>query len=183
MKKNSTKKFFATLLSAAMILTSTGVSMIDGAKADAAGKAVLKQAKKTVSIRQGKKTTLKIKKKNIKKVRKIIWTSKNKKIATVSKKGVVKAIKAGKTTITAKVNYKAKGAKRFTNKKLKFTVKVTAKKAAATKEPAVSKTPAATASPAPAATAVPSHRHSQLQRMALPCMIPVRWMQILQQQS
>ena len=66
MKKNSTKKFFATLLSAAMILTSTGVSMIDGAKADAAGKAVLKQAKKTVSIRQGKKTTLKIKKKNIK---------------------------------------------------------------------------------------------------------------------
>ena len=136
MKKNSTKKFFATLLSAAMILTSTGVSMIDGAKADAAGKAVLKQAKKTVSIRQGKKTTLKIKKKNIKKVRKIIWTSKNKKIATVSKKGVVKAVKAGKTTITAKVNYKAKGAKKFTNKKLKFTVKVTAKKAAATKEPA-----------------------------------------------
>ena len=161
MKKNSTKKFFATLLSAAMILTSTGVSMIDGAKADAAGKAVLKQAKKTVSIRQGKKTTLKIKKKNIKKVRKIIWTSKNKKIATVSKKGVVKAIKAGKTTITAKVNYKAKGAKRFTNKKLKFTVKVTAKKAAATKEPAVSKTPAATASPAPAATAVPSQTPAQ----------------------
>ena len=54
MRKNSTKKFFAALLSAAMILTSTGVSMIDGAKADAAGKAVLKQAKKTVSIRQGK---------------------------------------------------------------------------------------------------------------------------------
>lgn len=161
MKKNSTKKFFATLLSAAMILTSTGVSMIDGAKADAAGKAVLKQAKKTVSIRQGKKTTLKIKKKNIKKVRKIIWTSKNKKIATVSKKGVVKAVKAGKTTITAKVNYKAKGAKKFTNKKLKFTVKVTAKKAAATKEPAVSKIPAATASPAPAATAVPSQTPAQ----------------------
>lgn len=161
MRKNSTKKFFAALLSAAMILTSTGVSMIDGAKADAAGKAVLKQAKKTVSIRQGKKTTLKIKKKNIKKVRKIIWTSKNKKIATVSKKGVVKAIKAGKTTITAKVNYKAKGAKKFTNKKLKFTVKVTAKKAVATKEPAVSKTPAATASPAPAATAVPSQTPAQ----------------------
>ena len=151
MRKNSTKKFFAALLSAAMILTSTGVSMIDGAKADAAGKAVLKQAKKTVSIRQGKKTTLKITKKNIKKVKKIIWTSKNKKIATVSKKGVVKAVKAGKTTITAKVNYKAKGAKKFANKKLKFTVKVTAKKPAATKEPAVRKTPAATASPAPAA--------------------------------
>lgn len=161
MRKNSTKKFFAALLSAAMILTSTGVSMIDGAKADAAGKAVLKQAKKTVSIRQGKKTTLKIKKKNIKKVKKIIWTSKNKKIATVSKKGVVKAVKAGKTTITAKVNYKAKGAKKFANKKLKFTVKVTAKKAAATKEPAVSKTPAATASPAPAATAAPSQTPAQ----------------------
>lgn len=82
-------------------------------------------------------------------------------IATVSKKGVVKAVKAGKTTITAKVNYKAKGAKKFANKKLKFTVKVTAKKAAATKEPAVSKTPAATASPAPAATAAPSQTPAQ----------------------
>lgn len=46
MRKNSTKKFFAALLSAAMILTSTGVSMIDGAKAEAAGKAVLKQHRK-----------------------------------------------------------------------------------------------------------------------------------------
>lgn len=123
MRKNSAKKFFAALLSAAMILTSTGVSMIDGAKADAAGKAVLKQAKKTVSIRQGKKTTLKITKKNIKKVKKIIWTSKNKKIATVRQKGVVKRIKAGKTTITAKVNYKAKGCKEVCKQEVKIYCK------------------------------------------------------------
>ena len=155
-EKNSTKKFFATLLSAAMILTSTGVSMIDGAKADAAGKAVLKQAKKTVSIRR-KKTTLKIKKKNIKKVRKIIWTSKNKKDCNRQQKRCSQSNQSRKDYNYGKSKLqKQKVQRSLQTKEVKIYCKSYSKEAAATKRTAVSKTPAATANPAPAATAVPS---------------------------
>ena len=61
----------------------------------------------------GGKRTLKATTKNVKTV---VWKSSNKKIATVSKKGVVTAKKAGKVTITAT----AKG-----NKKVKASCKLT----------------------------------------------------------
>ncbi len=50
------------------------------------------------------------------------WKTSNKKVATVSKKGVVKAVKAGKATISAKVKVGKK------NKTLKCSVKVNKKK-------------------------------------------------------
>lgn len=62
-------------------------------------------AKKAVKLNKSKLTlqtgkTSKLKLKNTKK--KVKWSSKNKKVATVSRKGVVKAVSVGKTTITAK---------------------------------------------------------------------------------
>ena len=80
------------MLSAAMILT--GITVPDNA--GAAKKMSLN--KKKVTIRVGKSVRLKLK--NAKK--KVKWKSANKKIATVSAKGVVRGKKAGKTKITAK---------------------------------------------------------------------------------
>lgn len=57
-----------------------------------------KVAKKSVSIQVGAKKTLKVKGKN----KKYKWSSANKKVASVSKKGIVRAKKEGKTVVTAK---------------------------------------------------------------------------------
>lgn len=61
-------------------------------------KKVVKLNKSKLTLQTGKTSKLKLK--NTKK--KVKWSSKNKKVATVSSKGVVKAISVGKTTITAK---------------------------------------------------------------------------------
>lgn len=74
-------------------------------------------SKKTVSIKTGKKKTLKIK--NLPKGSKVTWKSSKKKVATVSKKGRITPKKAGKTTITAKV----KAGSRSYTLKCKVTVK------------------------------------------------------------
>lgn len=61
-------------------------------------KKVVKLNKSKLTLQTGKTSKLKLK--NTKK--KVKWSSKNKKVATVSSKGVVKAVSVGKTTITAK---------------------------------------------------------------------------------
>lgn len=61
-------------------------------------KKVVKLNKSKLTLQTGKTSKLKLK--NTKK--KVKWSSKNKKVATVSRKGVVKAVSVGKTTITAK---------------------------------------------------------------------------------
>lgn len=61
-------------------------------------KKVVKLNKSKLTLQTGKISKLKLK--NTKK--KVKWSSKNKKVATVSRKGVVKAVSVGKTTITAK---------------------------------------------------------------------------------
>lgn len=80
------------------------------------------QAKKSKIRLNYQKYTMKIGKKLKLKVRgtkkKVTWSSNRKKIATVSKKGVVKAVKAGTATITAKV----------AKKKYKCKITVSAKK-------------------------------------------------------
>lgn len=65
-------------------------------------KKVVKLNKSKLTLQTGK--TLKLKLKNTKK--KVKWSSKNKKVVTVSRKGVVKAVSVGKTTITAKSDKK-----------------------------------------------------------------------------
>ena len=71
-----------------------------GGEAEAKKKIILNKKKAVIYV--GGQLRLKVKgtKKKVK------WSSKEKKIATVSKKGVVKGKRAGKTKITAKVNGK-----------------------------------------------------------------------------
>lgn len=94
----------------------------------------IKLSKKSVTLKivQGNKkttygkATIKIKKSNNIRIKKITYKSNNKKIATVSKKGVVIAKKKGSTTITVSVNYKKKVKKKWKTytKKLTYKVKV-----------------------------------------------------------
>ena len=69
---------------------------------------------KTITLKKGTKTTLKPVLNPLTSQQKIKYTSSKKKVATVSSKGVIKAKKAGKTTITVKSG----------SKKYKITVKV-----------------------------------------------------------
>ena len=101
---NKTKKLLAIIF--VVVLS---ISLIPTTNVSAAKKVKLNKTKATIYV--GKTVTLKLKN-NKKKVK---WTTSNKKIATVSKKGKVKGKKAGKVTITAKV-----GKKKY---KCKITVK------------------------------------------------------------
>lgn len=94
------RKVTALLLMAVMV---AGMLALSGSDVQAAKKKV-QLNKKTVTLEVGKKVTLKLK--NAPKKKKITWSSNKKKIATVSKKGVVTAKKAGKANIIAKVNGK-----------------------------------------------------------------------------
>lgn len=102
---NKTKKILAMIF--VVVLS---ISMISTTNVSAAKKVKLNKTKATIYV--GKTVTLKLKN-NKKKVK---WTTSNKKIATVNKKGKVKGKKAGKVTITAKVGKK------------KYKCKVTVKK-------------------------------------------------------
>ena len=90
------KKILAVVL--ALVLS---ISLLPATGVSAASKKVkLNKTKATIYV--GKTVTLKVK--NTKK--KVKWSTSNKKVATVTKKGKVKGKKAGKATITAKVGKK-----------------------------------------------------------------------------
>ena len=131
-----------TLLSL-MIALSVIISSLSfpGSTAFAARKKI-KLNKSTLSLYVKKTYTLKLSGVSAKKKSKIKWSSSNKKIATVNKKGKITAKKNGKCNIYAKY-----GKKKY---KCKLTVKKK-KSVKATKKPSVKKTPAptskATASP------------------------------------
>lgn len=133
MNKTRIKKSIAILTSAAILLTGISVS---------AATKNIKFVKSKQTVYVGKKLTLKISvpKKYKKQTSKIKWSSSNKKVAVVNKKGVVTAKKTGKTVIKAK----------FYGTTAKCTV--TVKKKATTVKPTVK--PDTTATPAP--TAVPA---------------------------
>lgn len=120
------------------------VASVPGADAQAAKKAKLSTKKLTIKV--GKKKTIKIKNK----VKKAKYTFKVKKasIAKVSKKGVVTAKKAGTTTITVK----EKSGKK--TRKL-GTVKITVKKNTTSKKTTPTTAPA-TVAPTASATAAPT---------------------------
>ena len=104
-----------SLLSAIALM---GVSVLapgNGQTAEAAKKAKLKTKK--ISVKKKKKKTIVIKNK-VKKA-KYTFKSKKKKIASVTKKGVVKGVKAGKATI---VVTEKKGKKKRTVGNVKVTV-------------------------------------------------------------
>lgn len=93
-------------------------------KTDAAAKKVTGLKTKKITVTVGKKATIKLKNK-IKK-HKYTYKTNKKKIATVSKKGVVKGIKKGTAKITVKETYQVKKKKK-TRKVGVVTVKVKAK--------------------------------------------------------
>ena len=117
MTKRMRKRAISLVLALAMVCGSV-VAPENANTSKAAKKASLKTKKLTVTV--GKKKTIQIKNK-VKKA-KYTFKSKKKKIATVSTKGVVKGVKAGKTTIT--VTETKKGKKKG---KTVGTVKVTVK--------------------------------------------------------
>ena len=88
------KKIIASLIALTLAFSSVNISYVDASK--------VRLSKTITFVRIG--TPLKLKVKNTKK--KVKWKSSNKKIATVSKKGVVKGKKDGECYITAKVGKK-----------------------------------------------------------------------------
>ena len=109
------KKLLAFVLAFAMIIT-----IYQPSAAYAATKKIRLNAK-TMTLQVGQKKTLKVK--NAGKKAKLKWSSNKKSIATVSKKGVVKAVKAGNAVVTCKVTTK-------NGKTTKLTCKVAVKKTA-----------------------------------------------------
>lgn len=112
------KKVFAFVLALAMILTT-----YQPTATYAATKAPTISAKK-MTLQVGSKKTLTVK--NAGKNATLKWSSNKKTVATVSKKGVVKAVKAGTANVKCKVVTKSK--KQYT-----LTCKVTVKNAAVSK--------------------------------------------------
>ena len=141
MNKTRIKKSIAILTSAAILLTGISVS---------AATKNIKFVKSKQTVYVGKKLTLKISvpKKYKKQTSKIKWSSSNKKVAVVNKKGVVTAKKTGKTVIKAKF-YGTTAKCTVTVKKKATTVKPTVK-------PDTTATPAPTAVPAESSTPVPT---------------------------
>lgn len=109
------KKLLAFVLAFAMIIT-----IYQPSAAYAATQKTRLNAK-TMTLQGGQKKTLKVK--NAGKKAKLKWSSNKKSIATVSKKGVVKAVKAGNAVVTCKVTTK-------NGKTTKLTCKVAVKKTA-----------------------------------------------------
>ncbi len=138
MGKSNGKKIVALTLATALV-----VSLPVGDVADAKSK--IKLNKKKVTLQVGKSVTLKVK--GTKK--KVTWKSSKKKVATVSKKGKVKAKKVGKAKITAKVAGK------------KLVCKVTVKKKSV-KKPATTTMPTQMPSAAPQVTAPTSSTAPQV---------------------
>ncbi len=101
-----------------LVLALTCVSMVTST--DFVQAASIKLNKTSITMYTGKTSTLKVSGTS----KKVTWYTSNKKVATVSSKGVVSAKSPGQATITAKVSNK--------NLKCKVTVKrpTTSKKAA-----------------------------------------------------
>jgi len=142
--KVNVKKALATLMATTLIVTSGQCPVASAAKKPAL-------SSKKVTLKVGQKKTLKVKNKI--KGSKYKWKSSKVKVATVSKKGVVKAIKAGTATITCKVKTKATKKKKAKTYTLKCKVTVKKKKSP---NPTAKPTTKPTAKPTTGATEVPS---------------------------
>ena len=97
MRKIKWKQGVAVLAAVSLLITGT---MVPGG---ASAKGKIKLNKKKVTIKVGQKVKLKLK--NTKK-KKVTWKSSKKKVASVTKKGVVKGKKKGTAKITAKCGKK-----------------------------------------------------------------------------
>ena len=138
------KKTCAVALSIALC-ASAFVTVPQAKAAPKTKKITLSAKKKKLAV--GSKFTLKVKKvKPAKASKKVTWKSSNKSVATVNKRGVVKAKKVG----TAKITATSKK-----NKKAKATCKVTVVKKANDKSTNSTPTPTPTATPTPPTQSAP----------------------------
>ena len=110
MSKTKKKGIRSLAILLALILT-LGFSPVTNAEA----KSVPRLNYKKVTLVQGKKKKLKVR--NLRRRRKVKWYSTKKSVATVNRKGVVKAKKKGKATIVAKVGKKKYRCKIIVKKK------------------------------------------------------------------
>lgn len=110
------KQTFAWVLALMMIF-----SVFPATQVNAATKPKLSKTKITMTVGQSKK--LKVKGISKKRAKRIKWKSSKKKVVTVTKTGKIKARKAGKATITAKVGKKKLKCKVTVKKKRKKSTK------------------------------------------------------------
>lgn len=113
MKKTRKKGIRSLALLLALILA-IGFSPVTNVEAKAAPRLNYKK----VTLVQGKKKRLKVRNLSRRRRRKVKWYSTRKSVATVNKKGVVKAKKKGKTYIVAKVGKKKYRCKVIVKKKV-----------------------------------------------------------------
>ena len=110
------KKILGVLLAFVLVL----VSVFGNVSARVSAAVKIRLNKSEISMKVGSKYQLNVK--NLPKNAKVTWTTSNKKRATVSKKGVVKAKKEGTVTIRSKVRYKVGGKKRTVKLSCKVTI-------------------------------------------------------------
>ncbi len=144
------RKAMAVALTGALVLT----TFATGTTSEAAKKTKLKTKKVSIFVKGKKKISITGKKAK----HKYTFTSKKKKIAKVSKTGVITGVKAGKTTITVKDTWKQKGKKK--SKKL-GTINVTVKKKTTPKPKVTANVPQVTQQPPAPATQDPNGGGSQ----------------------
>lgn len=125
--KKTRKKGIRSLAILLVLVLTLGFSPVTNVEAKAAPRLNYKK----VTLVQGKKKKLKVR--NLRKRRKVKWYSTKKSVATVNRKGVVKAKKKGKTYIVAKVGKKKYRCKVIVKKK------VTKKKKKSNKKSKISK--------------------------------------------
>ena len=138
------RKAMALALAGALVLTTVAT----GTTSEAAKKTKLKTKKVSIFVKGKKKISITGKKAK----HKYTFTSKKKKIAKVSKTGVITGVKAGKTKITVKDTWKQKGKKK--SKKL-GTINVTVKKKTTPKPKVTANVPQVTPQPPAPATQAP----------------------------
>lgn len=112
-ERNSRKKGIRSLALLLALILAIGFSPVTNVEAKAAPR--LNYCK--VTLVQGKKKRLKVR--NLRKRRKVKWYSTKKSVATVNRKGVVKAKKKGKAYIVAKVGKKKYRCKVIVKKKVR----------------------------------------------------------------
>lgn len=119
--KKTRKKGIRSLAILLVLILTLGFSPVTNVEAKAAPRLNYKK----VTLVQGKKKRLKVR--NLSRRRKVKWYSTKKSVATVNKKGVVKAKKKGKAYIVAKVGKKKYRCKVIVKKKVSKKKKKTKK--------------------------------------------------------
>lgn len=127
------KKGIRSLAILLVLVLTLGFSPVTNVEAKAAPRLNYKK----VTLVQGKKKKLKVR--NLRRRRKVKWYSTKKSVATVNRKGVVKAKKKGKTYIVAKVGKKKYRCKIIVKKKVTKKNKKTKKTKKSNKKAKISK--------------------------------------------